>query len=53
MIKSTVRGAYKFGQKTSDMVAEAKEQVHDIVAEVDAEKDAARAASNAAEARKA
>ncbi len=43
MLKSTVRGAYKFGQKTREMVAEAKEQVHDIVAEVHAEDDAAKA----------
>jgi hypothetical protein len=41
MFKSTVRGAYKFGRKTREMVAEAKEQVHDIVAEVHAEGDAA------------
>jgi hypothetical protein len=45
MFKSTVRGAYKFGQKTREMVAEAREQVHDIVAEVHAEDDAAKAAS--------
>jgi Protein of unknown function (DUF5132) len=44
MFKSTVRGAYKFGQKTRKMVAEAKEQVHDIVAEVHAEGDATQAA---------
>jgi Protein of unknown function (DUF5132) len=44
MFKSTVRGAYKFGQKTREMVAEAKEQVHDIVAEVHAESDVAKAA---------
>jgi hypothetical protein len=37
LVKSTVRGAYKMGQKTREMVAEAQEQVHDIVAEVDAE----------------
>ena len=53
MFKSTVRGAYKFGQKTREVVAEAKEQVHDIVAEANAENDAVRAASNPAEARKA
>jgi hypothetical protein len=35
------------------MVAEAKEQVHDIVAEIDAENDAARPAPNAADGRKA
>jgi hypothetical protein len=44
MFKSTVRSAYKFGQKTREMVAEAKEQVHDIVAEVHAEGDTAKAA---------
>ncbi len=54
MFKSTVRGAYKFGQKTREMVAEAKEQVHDIVAEVHAEDDIAKAAPKpAAEAQKA
>lgn len=37
LVKSTVRGAYKMGQKTKEMVAEVQEQVHDIVAEVDAE----------------
>ena len=37
LVKSTVRGAYKMGQKTREMVAEEQEQVHDIVAEVDAE----------------
>ena len=53
MFKSTVRGVYKFGQKTREMVAEAKEQVHDIVAEVHAEDDAAKVASKAvAEAQK-
>jgi Protein of unknown function (DUF5132) len=44
VFKSTVRGAYKFGQKTREMVAEAKEQVHDIVAEVHAEGDVVKAA---------
>ena len=54
MFKSTVRGAYKFGQKTREMVAEAKEQVHDIVAEVHAEGDVAKSAAKpAAEAPKA
>jgi hypothetical protein len=37
LVRQTVRGAYKMGQKTREMVAEAQEQVHDIVAEVDAE----------------
>jgi hypothetical protein len=37
LLKSTVRGAYKMGQKTRELVAEAQEKVHDIVAEVDAE----------------
>ena len=39
LFRSTVRGAYKIGQKTKEMVAEAQEQVHDIVAEVHAEGD--------------
>jgi hypothetical protein len=34
-----VRGAYKIGQKTKEMMAEAHEQIHDIVAEVHAEGD--------------
>jgi hypothetical protein len=36
LLKSTVRGAYRMGQKTREMVAEAQEQVSDIVTEVDA-----------------
>jgi hypothetical protein len=36
LFKSTVRGAYKLSQKTREFVAEAQEQVNDIVAEVDA-----------------
>jgi hypothetical protein len=40
LFRSTVRGAYKIGRKTKEMVAEAQEQVHDIVAEVHAEGDA-------------
>jgi hypothetical protein len=37
LFKSTVRGVYKFGQKTKEFVAETNEHVQDIVAEVDAE----------------
>jgi hypothetical protein len=37
LFRSTVRGAYKMSQKTKEMMAEAHEQVHDIVAEVHAE----------------
>jgi hypothetical protein len=37
LFRSTVRGAYKLGNKTREMMAEAQEQVHDIVAEVHAE----------------
>lgn len=44
MFRSSVRGVYKFGQKTKEMMAEAREQVNDIVAEVHAEKDEAPAA---------
>jgi hypothetical protein len=39
LFKSTVRGAYQIGEKAREMVAEAQEQVQDIVAEVDAEND--------------
>lgn len=45
LFRSTVRGAYKIGQKTREMVAEAQEQMHDIVAEVHAEGDAATSAT--------
>ena len=38
LFKSTVRGADQLRQKTREMLAEAQEQVQDIVAEVDAEK---------------
>jgi hypothetical protein len=48
MFKSTVRHAYKFGRKTREMVAEAKEHVHDIVAEVHAEGDTVKAAAKTA-----
>jgi Protein of unknown function (DUF5132) len=41
LFKSTVRGTYKFAQKSREMFAEAHEQVNDIVAEVKAESDAA------------
>ena len=37
VFKSTVRGIYKIGKKTKEMVHETHEQVQDIVAEVDAE----------------
>jgi hypothetical protein len=39
LFRSTVRGAYKLGHKTREMMAEAQEQFHDIAAEVRAEKD--------------
>jgi hypothetical protein len=45
LFRSTVRSAYKIGQKTKEMMAEAHEQVHDIVAEVHAEGDPAKTAS--------
>lgn len=41
LFKSTVRGIYKLGQKTKEIVAETNEHVQDIVAEVDAETKAA------------
>jgi hypothetical protein len=39
LFRSTVRGVYKMGHKTREMMAEAHEQVNDIVAEVHAESD--------------
>jgi len=48
LFRSTVRGAYKISQKTREMMAEAQEQVHDIVAEVHAEGDADATASKVA-----
>jgi hypothetical protein len=39
LFRSTVRGVYKMGNKAREIVAEAQEQVHDIVAEVHAEND--------------
>jgi hypothetical protein len=44
IFKSTVRGLYRMGQKTRELVAETQEHVQDIVAEVDAEGKAAAAA---------
>jgi hypothetical protein len=37
MFRSSVRGAYRLGQRTREMVAEAQEHVNDIVAEANAE----------------
>jgi len=48
LFKSSVRGVYKLGQKTREMVAEAQEQVHDIVAEVHAESEIDSVPTNAA-----
>ena len=46
VFKSTVRGTFKFAQKSKEAFAEAKEHVSDIVAEVKAEDtDGVRAAS--------
>jgi hypothetical protein len=44
MFRSSVRGVYKLGQKSREMMAEAKEQMHDIVAEVHAEGEAPKPA---------
>jgi|HubBroStandDraft_6_1064221.scaffolds.fasta_scaffold1724024_1 hypothetical protein len=46
LVKYAIRGAYKIGQKTREVVAEAQEHVNDIVAEVNAEQEAAVATSN-------
>ena len=53
LMKSTVRGAYRVGRKTRELVAEAEEHVHDIVAEVDAEADVKGAAGENGAARRA
>lgn len=45
LVKSTVRSAYRVGRKTRELVAEAEEHVHDIVAEVDAEAETNAAAA--------
>ena len=44
MFRSSVRGVYRVGQRTREMVAEAHEHVNDIVAEADAE-DRSKAAT--------
>ena len=53
VFKSTVRGVYKIGQKTKEVVAETQEHVQDIVAEVDAESGNRGAGKAAASAQKA
>jgi hypothetical protein len=50
LFKSTVRGVYKLGQKTKEIVAETNEHVQDIVAEVDAEAKAAASKDTSASA---
>ena len=47
LVTSTVRGAYRLGQKTKEIVAEAEEHVSDIVAEVNAGDEAKAAAPEA------
>jgi hypothetical protein len=48
MFRSTVRGAFRLGQRTREMVAEAHEHVNDIVAETNAEGRARGGAPKAA-----
>jgi hypothetical protein len=48
LFRSTVRGAYKLSKKTKEMMADAHEQVNDIVAEVHAEADQDRTSSKGA-----
>jgi selenocysteine lyase/cysteine desulfurase len=48
LFRSTVRGAYKLSKKTKEMMADAHEQVNDIVAEVHAEADQDRTSSKSA-----
>jgi hypothetical protein len=47
LFKSTVRGAYKLAQKTKEAVAEAGEQVQDLMAEARLEEKQAASASKA------
>ena len=47
MVRSSVRGVYRLGQRTREMVAEAQEHVSDIVAEADAEERSRAAKSTA------
>jgi len=49
VLRSTVRGVYKVGHKTREMLAEAQEQFHDIAAEVHAESDSAASKAASAE----
>ncbi|WP_158818771.1 DUF5132 domain-containing protein [Methylocapsa sp. S129] len=46
LFRSTVRGAYKLGQKSREAFAEAQEHIHDIAAEVNAEDGAKAKASD-------
>jgi hypothetical protein len=48
MFRSSVRGLYKLGLKSREMVAEANEQMQDIVAEVRAESDVPKPATKSA-----
>jgi hypothetical protein len=49
LLKQTVRGAYKVAQKTREAVAEAGEQMQDLMAEARAEEQQAAAAVKVAE----
>jgi hypothetical protein len=37
LAKSTVRGVYRIGQKSKELIADVQEQIQDIIAKVDAE----------------
>jgi hypothetical protein len=37
LARSTVRGVYRIGEKTNELIADVREEIADIVAEVDAE----------------
>jgi hypothetical protein len=49
IFRSTVRGVYKAAHKTREMMAEAQEQVGDIVAEMEAENDRLEQETNTSE----
>jgi hypothetical protein len=48
VFRSTVRGAYRLGQKSREAIAEAQEHFHDIAAEVNAEDTAQSKAATVA-----
>ena len=48
LFRNTIRGTYKIGHKTREIMAEAQEQVRDMIAEVEAERNLNLKASKSA-----